>query len=110
MKFLQPIASFVLLLCVSANQAFSQQPSAPKRPPIIDMHIHATACDHYGSPPPPNMVTGKVPTARTDKEFMDATLAELRRYNIVKAVAGGPREHVSRWLAADPGALYRATH
>ena len=109
MKFLQLIASFVLLLCVSANQAFSQQPSAPQRPPIIDMHIHATAWDHYGSPPPPNMVTGKVPTARTDKEFMDATLAELRRYNIVKAVAGGPREHVLRWLAADPERIIGGT-
>ena len=40
---------------------------------------------------------------------MDATLAELKRYNIVKAVAGGPREHVSRWLAADPGRIIGGT-
>jgi hypothetical protein len=73
------------------------------------MHIHAAGWDHSGNPPPPNPLTGKVPTARTDKEFMDATLAELRRYNIVKAVAGGPREHVSRWLAADPGRIVGGT-
>jgi uncharacterized protein len=109
MKFVHPIASLVLLLCVSANQAFSQQPSAPQRPPIIDMHVHATGLDHSGNPPPPNPLTGKVPTARTDKEFMDATLAELKRYNIVKAVAGGPREHVLRWHAADPARIIGGT-
>jgi predicted TIM-barrel fold metal-dependent hydrolase len=109
MKFVHPIASLVLLLCVSANQAFSQQPSAPRRPPIIDMPIHATGWDHFGNPSPPNPLTGKVPTARTDKEFMDATLAELKRYNIVKAVAGGPREHVSRWFVADPNRIIGGT-
>ena len=109
MLFVRNIRSFALLLSVFGNHAFSQQPSSPQQPPIIDMHIHATAWDHYGSPPPPNMVTGKVPAARTDKEFMDATLAELKRYNIVKAVAGGPREHVLRWLAADPGRIIGGT-
>ena len=109
MKFVHPTVSLVLLLCVSAGQAFSQQPSAPGRLPIIDVHIHATGWDHFGKPPPPNPLTGKVPTALTDKEFMDATLGELNRYNIVKAVAGGPREHVSRWLAADPGRIIGGT-
>jgi hypothetical protein len=72
MKCLYQIASLVLLLCVSANQAFPQQPAEPRQP-IIDMHVHATGWDHFGNPPPPNPLTGKVPMARTDKEFMDAT-------------------------------------
>ena len=109
MRFVHSIAWLILLLCVSANQAFSQQPSAPQRPPIIDMHVHAIGWDYGGNPPPPNPLTGKVPTSRTDKEFMDATLAELKRYNIVKAVASGPREHVSRWFAADPGRIIGGT-
>ena len=109
MKFLHPMASLVLLLCVGAGQASSRQPSAPRRPPIIDVHVHATGWDHMGNPPPPNPRTGKVPTSRTDKEFMDATLEELRRYNVIKAVAGGPREHVSRWLAADPARVIGGT-
>jgi predicted TIM-barrel fold metal-dependent hydrolase len=109
MKFVQPIAFLVVLICVSANQAFSQQASAPERPPIIDMHIHAFGWDHQGNPPPPNTLTGKVPAARTDKEAMDATLAELKRFNVVKAVAGGPRQHVLRWLAADPGRIIGGT-
>ena len=108
MKVIRSITSLALLLLVGAGQASPQQPPAPQRLPIIDMHIHATSWDHQGNPPPPNPLTGKVPTARTDKEAMDATLAELRRYNIVKAVAGGPREHVSRWLAADQGELSAA--
>ena len=45
----------------------------------------------------------------TDKEAMDATLAELKRYNVVKAVAGGPRQHVLRWHAADPGRIIGGT-
>ena len=108
MKLIYEIASLGLLLCVCASHGFAQQPSSPRQP-IIDMHIHATGWDHFGNPPPPNALTGKVPTARTDKEFMDATLAELRRYNVVKAIAGGPREHVSRWLAADPGRIIGGT-
>ena len=73
------------------------------------MHIHAFGWDHMGNPPPPNRSTGKVPSARTDKEAMDATLAELKRYNVVKAVAGGPRQHVLRWHAADPGRIIGGT-
>jgi predicted TIM-barrel fold metal-dependent hydrolase len=73
------------------------------------MHVHAFGWDHSGNPPPPNRVTGKVPAARTDKEALAATLAELKRYNVVKAVAGGPREHVLRWLAADPGRIIGGT-
>jgi hypothetical protein len=70
----------LLLLLVGAAHASSQQPALPQRPPIIDMHIHAFGWDHQGSPPPPNPLTGKVPPARTDIEAMEASLAELRRY------------------------------
>jgi len=73
------------------------------------MHIHAFSWNHQGNPPPPNPVTGKVPMARTDNEVMEASLAELRRYNVVRAVAGGPREHVLRWLAAEPERIIGGT-
>jgi predicted TIM-barrel fold metal-dependent hydrolase len=109
MKLAPQITSLLLLLFLSTNQVFSQKPSVSRRPPIIDMHIHATGWDHSGNPPPANPLTGKIPDARTDKDFMEATLAELKRYNIVKAVAGGPREHVSRWLAADPERIIGGT-
>jgi len=109
MKVICPLASLALLLLVGADHAFPQQPRTPQRPPIIDMHIHALSWDHQGNPPPPNPVTGKVPPARTDKEAMEASLAELRRYNIVRAVAGGRPEIVSRWHAADPERIIGGT-
>lgn len=98
-------ALLVSLLFVAAEQAVSQQ----QRPPIIDVHIHAFGLVHMGDPPPPNPATGKFLTFRTDKELMDATLAELKRYNVVKAVAGGPRENVARWIAADPARIIGGT-
>ena len=109
MKVSCRLASLALLLLVAADHASPQQPPTPQRPPIIDMHIHAFSWNHQGNPPPPNPMTGKVPAARTDKEAMEALLAELRRYNVVRAVAGGPREHVLRWLAADPGRIIGGT-
>ena len=109
MKVIRPLASLALLLLVAADHASPQQPPAPQRPPIIDMHIHAFSWDHQGNPPPPNPVTGKVPAARTDKEAMEASLAELRRYNVVRAVAGGRSEHVSRWHSADPERIIGGT-
>jgi predicted TIM-barrel fold metal-dependent hydrolase len=109
MKLMNRISWLALLMCVAANPVFPEQPAKIEGLPIIDMHIHATGWDHMGNPPPANPKTGKVPVARTDKEFMDATLTELKRYNIVKAVGGGPREHVLRWLAADPGRIIGGT-
>jgi predicted TIM-barrel fold metal-dependent hydrolase len=40
--------------------------------------------------------------AETDEEAMEAVLAEMARYNIVKAVASGPAKHVARWRTAAP--------
>ena len=109
MKFIRPLASLALLLLIGADHAFSQQRPSPQRTPIIDMHIHAFSWDHQGNPPPPNPMTGKLPAARTDKEAMEASLSELRRYNVVRAVAGGRSEHVSRWHAADPERIIGGT-
>jgi hypothetical protein len=109
MKFLDLIGLFVLVLCTNAKPALTQQPSAQRRLPIIDVHVHAFGWDHMGTPPPPNIVTGKVPAAGSDKDFMDAVLAELKRYNVVKVVAGGPRQHVTRWHAADPHRIIGGT-
>ena len=109
MKFFRPLATLVVLLCASANHAFPQQPPTPQRQPIIDMHVHAFGWDHQGNPPPPNPLTGKVPSAHTDKEAMEASLAELRRYNVVRAVASGRPENVACGRAADPERIIGGT-
>jgi predicted TIM-barrel fold metal-dependent hydrolase len=92
----------VLLLCIGFESAQAQSQSQRTRPPIIDMHLHAFGFDEYGNPPPPNEVTGKLPTARTDREAWEASLAAMKRHNIVKAVASGPLEDVLRWREAAP--------
>jgi hypothetical protein len=88
MEPIRALTSLALLLWVGADHTYPQERPTPERPPIIDMHIHAFSWDHLGNPPPPSPVTGKVPTARTDKEAMEASLAELRRNNVIRAVAG----------------------
>jgi len=109
MSFVRLIALLLILECTDASLGSAQQGRTPQPLPIIDMHIHAFSWNHQGNPPPPNPVTGRVPTARTDNEVMEASLAELRRYNVVRAVAGGPREHVLRWLAAEPKRIIGGT-
>jgi predicted TIM-barrel fold metal-dependent hydrolase len=47
-------------------------------------------------------VTGKPSAAASDEELLQATLKEMRRYNIVKAVASGPLQVVLRWKSAEP--------
>ncbi len=91
-----------LFACAGIESTLAQRRPARSRPPIIDMHLHAFGFDEYGNPPPPNEITGKRPTARTDQDVLEETLAALRRYNVVKAVASGPLEDVLRWRAAAP--------
>lgn len=92
----------ILLVYLGIEPALAQTRVQRPKQPIIDMHLHAFGFDEYGIPPPPNEVTGKRPTARTDNEALEASLAALKRYNVVKAVASGPLEDVLRWRAAAP--------
>jgi len=89
------LAAFVLSSC--SNDASTG--------PIIDMHMHMYQWNKYGNPPEPNMITGKVPAARTDNQAVDAYLAEMKRYNIVLAVGSGELDTVARWLKRAPNRL-----
>ena len=70
--------------------------------PIIDMHMHSYPADYMGESSIPNPVTGKVSGVTSDNGLMQATLSEMHRYNIVKAVISGPLEIVYRWKSEDP--------
>ncbi len=73
------------------------------RGPIIDMHLHAFPADFLGPPGKLNPVTGKPSAAIATEEIMAASLANLKRFNIVKAVLCGPdRELLDKWKAASP--------
>ncbi|HUE82340.1 MAG TPA: amidohydrolase family protein [Pyrinomonadaceae bacterium] len=110
MRYATGIGLLLLLFSIGAMPTPAQQSASHQRPPIIDMHIHAAPFDRFGNPPPPNPVTGKVPRYRTNKTLMDATLREMKRYNIVKAVASGPLDEVQRWKNAAPNIIIGGLH
>ncbi len=66
------------------------------------MHIHTYKWNRYGDPPPPNLASGVVPAARTDQEAMEAYLAEMEHFNIVKAYGSAQLDMVSKWVKAAP--------
>ena len=92
---------FLLANCIAFVGACSilpsSEPSADSAEPypIIDMHMHTYQWNKYGDPPQPNLITGKVPDARTDLDAIDAYLAEMDRHNIVLAVGSGELEMVT---------------
>lgn len=92
-----PRASTLIALMLVSAPGVCGEP----RLPIIDVHLHAFELP-AGSPPPPNPVTGRPSVARTSAELQAASLAELARFNIVKAVTSGPAAVLARWSAAAP--------
>lgn len=104
---MQEVNVLVFLLVASASQlgpALAQTGVDSRRPPIIDMHLHAYRLDD-GKPPAVNPVTGRPSAARTTAELRNMSLAELGRYNIVKAVASGPPDTVNQWHEAAPDTI-----
>ena len=95
-----PILSSILLtLFVSATPA---QRSQQSRPPIIDVHLHAYEKDERWTHKVPNPLTGQPMTATTEQSHMRASLAEMKKYNVVKAVVSNDYQAVLRWKAAAP--------
>ncbi len=95
------LASFLLTFIVSCANEKTSKPNHQnmKSHPIIDIHMHAFQWNKYGDPPPPNLITGKRPTARSNNEAIEAYIAEMDRYNIVLAVGSGQLEMVKEMKA-----------
>ena len=95
------LASFFITFIVScANEkTFKPNLQNTKSYPIIDIHMHAFQWNKYGDPPPPNLITGKRPTARSNNEAIESYIAEMDRYNIVLAVGSGQLEMVKEMKA-----------
>ena len=94
------ILSFVLL--AGFTPAAPAQSNEQSRPPIIDVHVHAYAKDERWALKVPNPRSGQPMTATTEQAHMQATFAEMKKYNIVKAIASNHYEAVLRWKAASP--------
>jgi predicted TIM-barrel fold metal-dependent hydrolase len=94
------ILSLILLtMFVSVAPAHQQEQS---RPPIIDVHVHAYAQDERWALKTPNPRTGQPLTAGSEPAHMQASFAEMRKYNIIKAVVSNHYDAVLRWKAAWP--------
>ncbi|HKR58625.1 MAG TPA: amidohydrolase family protein [Pyrinomonadaceae bacterium] len=93
------ILSLVFLAVVAAPTPNQQQKQAP---PIIDVHMHGYATDERWAHKVPNPITGQPMTATTEQTHMQATLAEMKKHNIVKAVLSADPEAALRWRMASP--------
>jgi uncharacterized protein len=114
------MSSALFALILQAASATAAQP------PIIDMHMHAWSLAEFGGTPPPGCMGARgidmhgidpskpfdfmaqatckvmVEAPKTDQALLDATLAEMERFNIVAGVIAGDRELVAKWRAAAP--------
>lgn len=93
-----------ILLAVMASYA-SAEGGGSNRLPIIDVHVHVYAEDPRWEYKVPNPVTGQELLSTTEEAHMQATIDELKRYNVVKAVASNDYATVLRWKAAAPGRI-----
>lgn len=102
MSYVRVLATLSLLCCACASQQ-----STADRAPIIDMHLHAYPVEPGVSLDFFWLLDGMVPPTSTE-QLMQATLAEMERYNIVKGWAAGPVEIVAKWKAAAPDLILGA--
>jgi hypothetical protein len=75
---------------------------AQARPPIIDVHMHAYAKDPRWDHKIGNPITGQAMTSTNEQAHMRETFAEMKKYNIVKALVSTDYEAVLRWKTAAP--------
>lgn len=98
MKKIIPFSLIILLLSFvgsySSEKELEPNQESTDSYQIIDMHMHTFQWNVYGNPPPPNLISGEVPTARSNVEALQAYIAEMDRHNIVLAVGSGETEMV----------------
>ena len=94
----------LILLVLLASTALAQN-NAQTRPPVIDVHMHAYAKDPRWDHKVPNPITGQAITATNEQAHMQATFAEMKKYNIVKAIVSTDYEAVLRWKTAAPDSV-----
>jgi predicted TIM-barrel fold metal-dependent hydrolase len=100
----------IVFLLVEIPYFIYAQTATNKKLPIIDMHMHSFPAGYMGEVNIPNPVTGRSSGMASDRELMQATLKEMHRYNIVKAVASGPLEVMYRWKSEEPKRIIGGVH
>lgn len=98
---MRPLIFLVVLVATCPSSALAQK-REPARPPIIDVHMHVYASDERWKQKVPNPLTGQPMTATTEQAHMQATFAEMKKWNVVKAVVSNDYQVALRWKAASP--------
>lgn len=94
-----------LILLIGFPSTAHAQVSEQGRSPIIDVHMHVYAEDERWILKTPNPVTGQPLTATTEQDHMQATLAEMNKYNVVTAVVSNDYQVALRWEAVSPDVI-----
>lgn len=74
----------LIFILIFSTFVFGQKTEV-KRPPIIDMHLHAYPAD-FDLSKSPHPFTGKPPVYKDGTGHIQAVIAEMKRLNIVKGV------------------------
>ena len=94
------LASVTLL--AASQPLCAQDKGEPRQQPIIDMHMHVYATDERWVQKVPNPVTKQPMVATDEQAHRDATLREMDRFRVVKAVISGDYEAALRWREKAP--------
>ena len=86
---MRPLLIFASLLVLASSEPLPGQSRTPRRQPIIDMHMHVYAEDERWKLRIPNPVSNQPMTATDEPAHMKATVAQMDRYNVVKALISG---------------------
>lgn len=102
---MRAVLIFASLLAPVVAQSLHAEDKAPRRQPIIDMHMHVYAADERWKLRIPNPVNNQPMTATDEQAHMKATVAQMDRYNVVKAMLSGNEtdyEAELRWKEKAP--------
>ena len=101
MRYLLILAS----LFAALGQLLHAAEKATSRQPIIDMHMHVYAADERWKLKIPNPISNQPMTATDEQAHRNATLAQMDRHHIVKALISGNEtdyEAQLRWKETAP--------
>jgi predicted TIM-barrel fold metal-dependent hydrolase len=100
MKYLPGLASILLLVAAST---YSQR--NVNRQPIIDVHMHCYTEKDWKDNAMPNPITKKPLTAKNAQDHFRETVAQMKRFNIVKGMISNDDAYdvALTWQKTDPG-------
>jgi predicted TIM-barrel fold metal-dependent hydrolase len=99
--YLLIILDLLISPTLTQQNALAQTNLEP-RAPVIDVHLHAYAKDERWNNKVANPITGQPMTSTNEQAHMRETFAEMKKYNIVKAITSADYQAVLRWKTAAP--------